>query len=231
MIGEYRGYSHVPGAPIIQPVNSAIANVGSGLFDQVFSRDATRTSKCAFVLPQPVPHQITGGEQTKMDDNHLFYGVGQALKLSSDIEEEKKLQGLSELEVILAGQSTKLSEYGYTEVIFKELNKLAKFESGDVLVRVANLLNKFYSGSSKYQDDLMETLIYRYGLTTDGNVSLECLKQISSLIDRMEDNVAKHSKQLLQLAGVSCSGQMKLVIVEILEKLQKKLPERKKPSC
>lgn len=163
-----------------------------------------------------------------MGEQDLISIVRQALKMSNDIEDSIKLEGLSLLSSVLVQQDTTLSDYGYIDVIFKELNKLARFESGELYVKITDLLLNFYSKDIKYQDDLMETLIYRYGLSNGGDVGSECLKKISSLIDCMDDNVAKHSKKILQLVDLGGVNSTRPIIVEILEKMREKVPIRKR---
>lgn len=162
-----------------------------------------------------------------MDSINTIQSTQRALKLVNEVDDAAKHEGLDLLSHILEMKDVKLIEFGYDQVIMKELIKLAKFESGTLLRKTFSLLEMHYFSDHKHHDELMEALLYRYGLAGDIEVSKICLDNISSLVYHMDENVAKHSKQLLKLADLNTIVALNPIISDILVKIQAKLPKRR----
>lgn len=162
-----------------------------------------------------------------MSSKNVIFSLRDALKLASETSPGEKVEGLSRLRRILSQADPQLVEYGYDKVVLKELLKSAKFEEGEYLQEILDLIERYYADHKECQDDVMENLLHRYGLSTNHDVSLMCLKTISSMVDHMDDNIAKHSKQLLQLADITLPSSLDNKVEEILLKIEPKLPKRK----
>lgn len=165
-----------------------------------------------------------------MDRANVITNAQKALKLSNEVEDSLKNQGLDQLLAILNQESSQLVESGYKHVIFKQLIKLLQFENEVPFEKVLLILNEHYYNEPNHQDELAETLIYRFSRSTDLKVSQLCLENISTLIDHMGESVAKHSKKLLQIADINEMIALNPVILEILVKIQNLLPKRKSLS-
>lgn len=163
-----------------------------------------------------------------MNSNNLFEAVQKALKEINDVDESTKLEGLNSLEEVLSSNDSRLVELGYNHVIFKELIKMIQFESGISLEKALDLLQNCYFEVAEHHDDLAETLIYRVARSTDFQVCRICLERISTLIDSFDEQIAKHSKQLLKLADLNDMRDLNPIISEILRKIKGKLPVRRK---
>lgn len=150
-----------------------------------------------------------------------------ALKLANSFEPQDKLLGLERLREIVLADDSQLVDYGYDQVLLKELLKFVKFEEDQCLRATLDLVLAYYAPKETYQDDIMETLLYRYGMSTNDQVSLMCLAAISSQIDSMGDNLAKHSRQLLQLTDITLPNLLSEQVRIILEKMEPKLPKRR----
>lgn len=153
-----------------------------------------------------------------------------ALKLINEVEEDSKKDGLELLEQIIHRGSKQFVELGYKEVIFKELIKLVQFECDYVLEAALKLLEEYYFNENSHWDEICEVLIFRVVRSTRFDVSKVCLEQLSGLVDKFDDSIAKHSKQLLKLADLNDMVSLNPLICDILEKLKTKVPERKKSS-
>ena len=165
-----------------------------------------------------------------MDSTNSIQQARKALKLINEIEESDRRQGLDLLVDVLRGEDSMLIDYGYKKLIMKELSKVAKFETPSNLKLLFKILRQHYTQDECDQDEIMETLLYIYGLTSNFDIAQECVDQISALIDLMNDNVAKHSKQIMQAAEINTFISLNERFVEVLEKLKKKLPQRKTSS-
>lgn len=156
--------------------------------------------------------------------------IKDALKMISCVEESSKEPGLRLLQKVLIEQDKQLSELGYDQVIFKELMKLVQFESGQTLTLSLDILEAYYFNQSNLWDELAETIIYRVARTSDSNTCIVCLEKISSLIDKFDERIGKHSKQLLKLVDLNDNVNLNPILTKILLKLQDKLPKRREVS-
>lgn len=153
--------------------------------------------------------------------------VQKALKLINDIEDDNKGQGLVLLRSILETNNEQLVAFGYDQVIFKELVKMLQSETKTYLKVVLELLGSRCFGNEQYSDELVEQLIYRVARSTDADTSKLCLVKIFSLVDTLDESIAKHSKQLLKLADLNENSDLNEVLSSILIKLKDKLPRRR----
>lgn len=153
--------------------------------------------------------------------------IQKGLKLTSEVDDDLKKEGLDILQSILQTRDEQLVELGYDQVIFKELIKLAQFEKEQTLNSVLELLQVHFFKDKKYWDELAETLIYKVARSTDYDVCRVTMEKISILIDEFDDSIAKHSKQLLKLADLNDNTSLNDIMSEILTKLEVKLPKRK----
>jgi hypothetical protein len=165
-----------------------------------------------------------------MTQTELLERARHALKLVNSVEDSERNEGLKLLDEVLESRSEIFVDYGYDKLILKELMKAAKFESLPNLSTIFVLLQKHYTNDTNNQDEIMETLLYIYGLTCNFEVAKVCVDQISVLINQMGDNVAKHSKQIMQAAEMNNFISLNETFIEILEKLKEKLPSRKVTS-
>lgn len=150
-----------------------------------------------------------------------------ALKLIDDIEDASKEEGLVLINDILGKKNRKLAELGYDHVILKALIRIVQFESAKPLKMTLGILQKHYFVQVQHQDELAETLLYRVAMSNDIDVCQPVLENILILIDHMEGNIAKHSKQLIKLADINNLSGLNNVISEILNKMKQYLPKRK----
>lgn len=162
-----------------------------------------------------------------MDTANSLEQARKALKLINEIEENDRREGLNLIENVLESNSPTLVDYGYDKLIMKELLKTAKFESSSNLGAIFSILQKHYARDDSNQDEIMETLLYVYGLSCRFEIAMVCVDQMLFLVDQMRDNIAKHSKQIMQAAEMNTFISLNEKFVEILEKLKKKLPLRK----
>lgn len=158
---------------------------------------------------------------------HVIIDLRDALRLATGTETQGKLDGLEKLGEILFESKASLLEYGYHKVVLKELLKLIAFEENDTLDKTLMLILNHFADEHENQDEIMEALLYRYVNSTNDSVSLLCLSSISETIDRMGDNVAKHSKQLLELTNITLPTEASDKVEEILLKLELKVPKRR----
>lgn len=162
-----------------------------------------------------------------MNSNNLFQDVQTAIKFVNEVEESTKLEGLNNLRQVLRVNNSQLVSLGYNHVIFKELIKMSQFESGPCLEVALDLLQDYYFKLPGHHDELLEMLIYRVARSTDFQVCRACLERISILIDSLDQQIAKHSKQLLKLADLNDMRDLSPNISEILTKMKLKLPVRR----
>lgn len=162
-----------------------------------------------------------------MDSNNIILQARKALKLLNGIEESDREQGLDLLSSVLRTEDSQLVEYGYDKLIMKELFKVAKFESQPNLKSIFRMLNEHYMHEECNQDEIMELLLYIYGMSTNFDIAQECVNQIHALVERMDDNVAKHSKQIIQAAEINAFVSLSEKFIEILDELKRKLPPRR----
>lgn len=162
-----------------------------------------------------------------MTTKTLIESVQQGLKLVAGVEEEDKNEGLTRLRLVLEQNDENLTALGYDQVIFRELIKLAQFEKDKNLVDTLSLLEIYYFHDRRRWDEIAETLIYRVARSTDFEVCKHCLETISSLVDKFDDSIAKHSKQLLKIADLNQITSLNPIIVEMISKMETKLPKRK----
>lgn len=153
--------------------------------------------------------------------------IKHALKLITNIDEGQKGDGLQILREVLHDKDKHLVELGYDQVIFKELMKIIQFDSGQILKLSLEILEDYYFGQKNLQDELAEIIIYRLARTNDSEISSLCLQSICSLVDRFDDGIAKHSKQLLKLADLNEDMALNNIYTQILLKMQDKLPIRR----
>lgn len=153
--------------------------------------------------------------------------IKNALKLISSVEDGPKGEGLTLLNTILSERDRHLTELGYDGVIFKELMKLIQFDSGQSLKMSLVILESYYFDDKNVWDEMTENLIYRVARTNDVEVCSACLEKISSLVDKFDDSITKHSKQLLKLADLNDIASLNPILIEILVKMKGKLPKRK----
>jgi len=162
-----------------------------------------------------------------MASKEIILQLRDALRLANCADMPDKLAGINRLAVIVSQQDKKFVELGYDQVLLKELMKFIKFEHGDFLRKTMDILANHYLETRKYQDEIMGVLLYRYGLSTDIETSVMCLDKISELMDHMGDDIAKHSKQLLQLADISCPTSVSERVETIMLKAKSSVPRRR----
>lgn len=150
--------------------------------------------------------------------------VQKALHLISEIDEQRKIQGLEWLSELL--RDKQLIELGYDHLILKELIKLGQFEE-DCLEQTLSVIERYFFSKREHHDCLAELLIYRVARSNKFDICKTCLVKLLSLIDFFDESIAKHSKQILKLIDLNDMVELNPILSKILSKMQTKLPQRK----
>lgn len=154
--------------------------------------------------------------------------IQSSLRQLSGIEDSNKMDGLRSLDKVLRGEDRFLFERGYHQVIYNELIRLIKFEESiEILSKALDVLELHYFKAKEHQDEIGEELIYKVGRSRNFEVSQVILEKISTLVDILDDGIAKHSKQLLKLADLNDMPSLDVQFREILGKMNQTLPVRK----
>lgn len=149
--------------------------------------------------------------------------IREGLDLLQQIDHLDKIKAIRILSNIL--KEGYCIELGYDKLIFRELVKHSQFEE-DCLEEALSLLEEHYYKNDKFHDELAELLIYRIARSNKDTVSEVCLKKLLSLIDFIDESVAKHSKQILNLADFNHMAN-NIHLINILTKMETKLSTRK----
>lgn len=157
----------------------------------------------------------------------LITNLQAALKLTQEVDDAQKQQGLAQLNSVLELQDEHITALGYDLVIFKELNKMITFENGSSLHDALDILETHFFRDKRHWDELAETLIMRAVRSNELDTCKACMEKILSLVNIFDDSIAKHSKQLLKLADINYMIELNPIISEILLVLKQKLPKRK----
>lgn len=162
-----------------------------------------------------------------MEQTKFITRIQRVLKLIDETEEADKCSGLSKLEEILVEGDDRLVKLGYRLVFLKELIKLVTFEPPAVLDDTLKILQDHYFSRREHWDELAETLVYRVARSNELEVCRMCLSSLLRLVDHFDEQIAKHSKQILKLADINSMSELNPLLSEILLMMKEKLPERR----